>query len=144
MQTKTKAEYIEAWNDHIASLAQLLGESLIPYSEWDIILLPLRNCVTSTADRLDAQGLWGPVYRADPIFGYIDGYIASSQPPFAVYTDRGDQPKGNLANVNWWFQIGDEFFNVHPKTTIRKQGQPQFIDEGYPVRWIQTADPRIS
>ena len=58
MKAKTESQYRNAWNNHIAELTSLLCESNIPVSEWDIILLPLRNAVDTAANKLRAEGEW--------------------------------------------------------------------------------------
>jgi len=58
MKAKTESQYRNAWNNHIAELTSLLVESTIPVSEWDIILLPLRNAVDTAANKLRLEGTW--------------------------------------------------------------------------------------
>jgi len=58
MKAKTESQYRNAWNNHIAELTSLLVESTIPVSEWDIILLPLRNAVDTAANKLRDEGHW--------------------------------------------------------------------------------------
>lgn len=53
---KSKQQYVASWNAYIDELHRLLSGSGIPESEWPLILLPLRNAVTSTADDFEAGG----------------------------------------------------------------------------------------
>ncbi len=61
MKAKTESQYRNAWNNHIAELTSLLVESSIPVSEWDIILLPLRNAVDTAANKLRDEGEWADI-----------------------------------------------------------------------------------
>lgn len=71
----------------------------------------------------------GPIHLPDPIAGYHAGIIQSDKSPVTEYTDRGDQPAGNMQNGNDWFYINNSRYNVHPY---------RFDLNGYPVRWIET------
>ncbi len=55
-QAKSAKQYRNSWNNHISELTSLLCESNIPVQEWDVILLPLRNAVTTATNKLIAEG----------------------------------------------------------------------------------------
>jgi len=133
MNAKSKAHYIEVWKSHINELTHVLAESTIPYSEWDVILLPLRKSVVAAAEKLEAEGLWDAVYVSEAVEGYYLGIVRTKMKPFRHYTDLGSKPKGNRGLANDWFEIGGKFYNVHPYRV-------DFL--GYPVRWIESTDPR--
>lgn len=57
-RAKTKLQYVTAWSNHITELTSVLVESDIPASEWDVILLPLRNAVNTAAIKLEREGMF--------------------------------------------------------------------------------------
>jgi len=130
----SKTQYICIWNGHINDLTPLLRASNIPSTEWETILLPLRNAVMTAADSEERDFAWGAFHDPAAVEGYPQGIIRSNDmPPFRHFTDRGDEPEGNLNNPNDWFEIGELFYNVHPYRADLG---------GYPVRWIDAEDPR--
>jgi len=55
---KHRRNYVASWDDHVANLTKLLGESSIPTSEWNLLLQPFHNAIRSNADKLVEDGVF--------------------------------------------------------------------------------------